>query len=124
MYKSSYQNDDDYISTSSFGGKRMNKNVHKVMEALEGEIDLKPRRANVGHFKHSLLNKEYDSVNIQSVFTHARNNSEGNVFFSLSDPRFLFYVNLAIKEIIKKDTHEYEWRIQDEEKRKQKQKQN
>lgn len=46
------------------------------------------------------------------------------MFFSLSDPRFLFYVNLAIKEIIKKDTHEYEWKMQDEEKRKQKQKQN
>lgn len=43
----------------------MKKNVHKVMEALEGEVELKPRKANITPFKHSLINKEHSSVSVQ-----------------------------------------------------------
>ena len=38
------------------------------------------------------------------------NNANGNVQLDTRNPKGVFYVNLAIKEIIKKDNHEYEWR--------------
>lgn len=37
-------------------------------------------------------------------------NSDGNVMFDKTNPKFSFYVNLAIQQIIKRDAYEYEWR--------------
>lgn len=64
MYKSDYA-EEDYNQNSSFTTKTMKKSVHKVMEALEGEVELQPRKANISAFKHSLMYKEYPSASTQ-----------------------------------------------------------
>ena len=89
------------------------------MQALEGEVELKPRRAHLNAFKHNIITKELTSVGVREVFTYMDMNANGNVHFDKNAPKFLFYVNLQIKEIIKKDTYEYEWRDQESKQKKQ-----
>ncbi len=59
MYKEDYE----LTSSKKYKGS-MKKNVNLVMEALEGEVQLKPRQANITAFKHSLMNKEYTNVTV------------------------------------------------------------
>lgn len=73
-------------------------------------MDLKPRRANLNAFKHSLMTREISAVGVREVFQYMEANANGNVTLDVRNPKGVFYVNLAIKEIIKKDTHEYDWR--------------
>jgi hypothetical protein len=44
------------------------------------------------------------------VFQYMEKNANGNVELDTRNPKGVFYANLAIKEIIKKEKHEYEWR--------------
>jgi hypothetical protein len=56
------------------------------------------------------MTREILAVGVREVFQYMENNANGNVQLDKRNPKGLFYVNLAIKEIIKKDNHEYEWR--------------
>ncbi len=68
------------------------------------------------------MNKEHThaSVITQQLFSYMDMNADGNVFFSNEDTKFVFFVNLAIKEVIKKEEHEYALKAKDEAERKKK----
>ena len=56
------------------------------------------------------MTREISAVGVREVFQYMEKNANGNVQLDTRNPKGVFYVNLAIKEIIKKDSHEYEWR--------------
>lgn len=95
MYKNTYD-ENDYSSTS-YGSGGMKKSVHKVMEALEGEVELKPRRANITAYKHNLLHNELSSIGVREVFNRIDSNSDNSVYFSTKETKFVFYPHLNIK---------------------------